>query len=126
LLDHLTTRPHPRGVDEALLLVGEGPEMAARARAHGYRVVALRPEELKSRFNLSAAPLMVVADAAGRVRYAGGYTTHKQGPAPQDLEILGSLMRKRSVAELPVFGCAVSKQLQALLDPLGLKYSKGQ
>jgi hypothetical protein len=126
LLDHLTSRAHPAGVDEVLLLVGDGPEMAARASAHGYRVVSIKPEELKSRFNLSAAPLLVVADPAGHVRYTGGYTTHKQGPAPQDVAILASVMSTRQVAELPVFGCAVSKQLQALLDPLALKYRRGQ
>jgi len=126
MLDHLISRPHPSGVQETLVLAGNNAEMAARARAHGFRVVTIKPEELRTRFSVVSVPMLIVDDPEGHVRYAGGYTTSKRGPDPQDLEIIATLQRASLVAELPVFGCAVSKELQAELDPLGLKYSKGR
>ena len=66
-----------------------------------------------------------MVDPAGVVRYAGGYTARKQGLELRDRQILGDLMASGTTPLLPLYGCAVSKRLQAILDPIGIKYGTG-
>lgn len=122
VLARLAARRPMAGVSERILLVGEPGDAAMRARAAGFPVEVLTGEELGARYHVEAAPLMVVADGAGVIRYVGGYTQSKQGPDIEDVAILGSLLRGEDVAALPVFGCAVSRRLQTTLDPFRLKY----
>jgi len=73
------------------------------------------------------APLRIGSDvrrhgSQRRAPLLGGYTERKQGFDIQDVSIVERLRNEKSVAELPLFGCAVSRSLQALLDPLGIKY----
>ncbi len=78
-------------------------------------------QKLAELYEIDAAPLLVAIDPEGRVRYAGGYTDRKQGPDVRDRQILDALQRGDVVQPLPLYGCAVSKQLRRTLDPLGLK-----
>jgi hypothetical protein len=121
LIDHLASRPHPPGVSEAVLLAGSDEVLEARLRDAGYRLEVIEPAELERRYHVTAAPLLAVLDASQQLRYLGGYTRTKQGPAPQDTAIIASLMRVERVADLPLLGCAVSERLRAMLDPLGLQ-----
>jgi hypothetical protein len=120
LVAHLASRPQLAGVTEVVLMAGSDGRLAARLRGAGYRVEVIEPVELQRSYHITAAPLLAVLDASLQVRYLGGYTRTKQGPAPQDAEIVGSLMREQHVSELPLLGCAVSEQLKAMLDPLGI------
>jgi hypothetical protein len=95
-------------------------ELEARLKAHGFRVVLVSANELSERYQVLAAPLLIVAAPDGSIRYSGGYTRRKQGPDPEDLEIINSLRRERSVDTLPILGCAVSEKLRAALNPLRL------
>jgi hypothetical protein len=122
IVEHLIARGPSTHAREVVLLAGEDGELAARARAAGYRVEAIEAAQLGARYHITAAPLFVVVDPDDDVRYAGGYTSRKQGPDPQDAAILTSLTQNGQASALPLFGCAVSKRLQALLDPFGLKY----
>jgi hypothetical protein len=125
IVKHLASRKPLAGVSEKLLLVGENSEYLNSAIASGFDARAIRPRELESTYHLTAAPLLVVLDPAGNVRYLGGYTERKQGPDIRDVAVIQNLMRGERAAELPLFGCAVSKKLQAMLDPFGLKYKRG-
>ncbi len=123
VLTHLFETKRPSGIAEKLLLVGAHPEFEAGARRAGLEVRVMRPRELKEVYGLEAAPLFIVADPGGELRYIGGYTERKRGLAIRDLEIIKSLQDREQVGELPLFGCAVSQRLQDMLDPIGLKYS---
>jgi len=117
----LVTRGPLPSVRERVVLVGAHPEYEAALHAARFALDVVTPERLKARYRVEAAPLLVVSDPVGEVRYAGGYTERKQGPAVQDVAIVRALMRGQGASELPLFGCAVSRSLQMMLDPLGLK-----
>jgi hypothetical protein len=124
ILRHLASGPRPAGVVEKLLLVGQNPGVASELRvlaARHFRIVGVSADELRDRYHVEAAPLMLVLAPDGTVRYSGGYTDHKQGPVIKDRAILAELTAKKETRELPVLGCAVSRELQRLLDPLALK-----
>ena len=70
-----------------------------------------------------SAPVMVVISPENEVKYIGGYTSRKKGNDISDQEIIDELIKKREVKNIPVFGCASSKELQKSLDPFGVKYS---
>lgn len=114
-------RPRPADLDETVLLVGADAALKQRVLAAGFAVEELTMEELSPKWGIAAAPLMVVADPAGEVRYVGGYTSRKQGPDVRDLAILEDLRSDAAVVALPLFGCAVSDTLRAMADPLGIR-----
>jgi hypothetical protein len=120
VLTHLSARGALPDVDERLVLVGAHAGYEQAARDAGFAVEVLAPAQLPTRYGLSAAPAFVVADPHDQLRYVGGYTERKQGLALRDLALLAALRAGRASPELPLFGCAVSRSLQALLDPLGL------
>ena len=123
ILEHLTHRGARRDVSESSLLIDPQPALTSQLLAAGYRVEVLRPSELQSRFAIESAPLLIVADPAQRVRYLGGYTEHKQSLDIRDGAIIDGVLAGDEASELPLFGCAVSRSLQKLMDPLGLKFS---
>src|SRR3569623_1995980 len=103
---------HFGGTSAALGDAGRGE---AHPRASNSR------DELKSVNNIPAAPIMVVADPHGIIRYAGGYTARKQGPDISDVAVITAVMQQHPAAPIPLFGCAVSATLSAMLAPLGIK-----
>ncbi len=117
-LDHLLSSERPPEVLEKILWVGPASPLLEAARQRGFRVTYVTADQLATTYHVEAVPLLVVVDPAGVVRYAGGYASRKQGPAPRDLEILASVRAKREVVALPLFGCAASRTLQRALDPL--------
>ena len=120
IVEHLVGRERPPGITERVLLVGNGAEYAAKLTSAGFGVVLATPAEMKERYHVESAPLLVVSDPLGRVRYSGGYTREKQGPDIRDLAIIGELRSGGSPPELPTLGCAVSDELKKLINPLGL------
>jgi hypothetical protein len=124
ILEHLAASRRPAAFSEKVLIVGERPELNPLLRRMSDRGMDVRRTtvaELQSKFHVEAAPLLLVVDPRGNVRYSGGYTERKQGPDVRDAEIMTRLAREQTVAELPLFGCAVSEKLRKLLDPLELK-----
>jgi len=124
ILSHLAIDARPRGVSEKLLLVGANPELEpelSRISGRGFEIIRTTSTELRERFHVQAVPLLLVLGPDGVVRYSGGYTERKQGLDVRDRQIIVGLIENRPAPELPVFGCAVSKELQRLLDPLALK-----
>ena len=123
IFENLVTRSSHQDVNEQIVLVGDAPELASRAKARGFHVDEVAPEELKVKYAVEAAPLLVVVDPRGRVRYCGGYTERKQGFEIKDTVIVSNLLAGEEVESLPVYGCAVSRSLQAVVDPLRIKSS---
>src|SRR5262249_3137346 len=120
IVEHLLGSDRPAGVAEHVLLVGEDGGIAGRLRARGFRVTLVNHDELATRYHVAAVPLLVVFAESGELRYAGGYTTRKQGPDPRDVEIIRRAAAHGFVEALPVFGCAVAQELKRRLDPTGL------
>jgi hypothetical protein len=124
ILEHLAAEPRPAGVTEKILLVGSNPELEAELLALAARriqVVETSAIELRDRYHVQAAPLFLVLGRDGELRYNGGYTRRKQGAVFEDAAILRQLAADEGVMELPLFGCAVSRDLQRLLDPFALR-----
>jgi hypothetical protein len=111
-----------RQAHQRALLVGADPALAERLLRAGYEVRNPTAAELASDYGAEAAPLLLVVDPAGRLRYSGGYSPRKRGLDLQHNAILQQLLQGQEVTALPVFGCGVSTRLQAALDPLRLKY----
>lgn len=120
-LAHLFARGPRSDVSERIVLVGAHADFERKARAAGFALDVIAPEQLQQRYHVEAAPLFVVADPEGTLRYVGGYTERKQGLAQRDVVILDALRKGGFAQELPLFGCAVSRRLQSMFDPLGLK-----
>jgi hypothetical protein len=108
--------------NERIVLVGNNSALETSAIDQGYEVEVVTPETLKSKYGVESAPLLVVTDERGKVRYAGGYTSRKQGLDFQDTRIITDTISGKTVDGLPLYGCAVSKNLKAIIDPLNLKY----
>ena len=121
ILDHIVHRVPVDGCQEKIVFIGEDSEMTEAAMQRGFEVDCVTRDELKAQYGVEAAPLLTVLDPSGKVRFAGGYTTHKQGPQIQDERIIRELLSGGKVKDLPLFGCAVSNELKLLVDPLGLK-----
>ena len=124
IFDYLFSSARPADVDDLVILVGGRDDQVRRGRAAGFDVVEVTPDELKERFGIVSAPLLLIADAHGQIRYSGGYTGHKQGLDYRDLELVQSLRARAEAeaSEVPVYGCGVSEELQRALDPIGIKY----
>lgn len=120
---HLTEAPRPQALDELVLMIDDDGAAAAEddlLRQRGFRVQVVTPAALGERFDLQAAPVLVIARPDGALAYVGGYNRHKQSAAYEDLQILAALRHEESPKSLPVFGCPTSEQLANQLDPLGL------
>ena len=122
--EYLFERGKVAGVDETVVLVGKHLEYERRARASGYRLETVTRRQLKERFNVKAAPLLLVANPAGEILYSGGYTPRKQGLDYQDLAIVAKLREGANTEAIPAYGCGVSRELQSYLDPIGVKYGR--
>jgi hypothetical protein len=122
IIDHLEARGARKDVAEHVVLVGHDAALAARIRRAGYRLDNVEPVELKRKYGIEAAPMLIIADPHGEVAYTGGYTRQKQGLDIRDTVLIDEVIAGQATTELPLLGCAVSRALQRLLDPLGLKY----
>lgn len=122
VFEHVVSRPPHENTVERLILIGDDSELAERARNQGFHVESVQTDELLAKYGIESAPLFSVSDPQGSVRYSGGYTDRKQAFQIRDREIVDKIVAGGDVEPLPVFGCAVSRQLQSVVDPLGLKY----
>jgi hypothetical protein len=123
ILEHLATSTRPAQVREKLLLVGDAQQRTAASELlarRGVPVIGTTADTLRARFHIESAPLLLVLDPHDVVRYAGGYSQRKQGIALLDAQIIRELVAQQRPAELPLFGCAVSKELQRVLDPVSV------
>lgn len=94
------------------------PELPDEPTLAGRTVTRLSREQLAQRYHLEAAPVMLVTDPAGTIRYLGGYTERKQGAAIRRNEIAHAVRQGTATRPLPLFGCAMSNRLRRLQNPL--------
>ncbi len=124
IFDYLLESERPRGAREVVLLVGPHESFSRSARARGFSVEHVAPEELKLRYGIESAPLLLILSPDGAVRYSGGYTARKQGIDYRDITLLAELQARGDADRLPLYGCGTSRELQSYLDPIGLKYER--
>ncbi len=115
--------PH-RGVCERIVILGSEDKTTRAAIENGFEVEFVTRAELDQRYAIAAVPMFAVVAPDGSTKYSGGYTSRKQGLDVQHRDIIGKLVAGESSEPLPVYGCAVSKQLQAAIDPFGIKYGR--
>lgn len=115
IVAHLLASKRP-GITERIVWIGDKPPAAP-----GFEIERIAPPQLKARYHLEAAPLLVVADPDGEIRYVGGYTDRKQAADIRDLEVIAMAKTQAAVEALPAFGCAVGEALRDQLDPLGVR-----
>ncbi|MEZ5977587.1 MAG: hypothetical protein R3F34_05145 [Planctomycetota bacterium] len=123
-IDDVLASERPADLDEHVLLVGRDDDLAERLRGAGIALHAVSADDLERSFGIVAAPLLVVVDPSGAVRYAGGYRARRDAFGVEDLAILDRLRDGAEVEPLPIFGCGVSATVQASVDPFGLKYDR--
>lgn len=121
IIEHLVSSTRPADVAERVVIVDASDALRERLRAAGFIVEVVDAPTLQRRYHLEAAPVLVVADERGRLRYVGGYTERKQGPVSHDVEIVDQLRRGDRLEALPLFGCATSRTLQQAVDPFSLR-----
>ena len=122
-IKHLLETPRDPEVDQVVVMVDDDGAPGAEdapLRAGGFPVTLIKPEELRTRYHVEAAPVLVVITPEDELAYIGGYNRHKQSLAYEDREILAELRAHRAAAPLPVFGCATSARLAQIVDPLHL------
>lgn len=118
---YLTARGPSDLCREHILLVEPKKGDKENLEKAGLTVEVLTRESLYRDFAISAAPLLVVANPEGDLRYVGGYTDRKRGPQIEDLRILRTAQNGQIPAKRPVFGCATNTRLAQTVDPLGLR-----
>ncbi|MEK2687766.1 hypothetical protein [Bdellovibrio sp. GT3] len=116
--------PHPDTHEEVVLL-GKSLKDSQALVAKGFPVRHMKPEELQEDISKLGVPFLLISTPKGDTVYAGGYSEKsiKDGSPIRDLEILNSLQGKGTVKNFPIFGCAVSRKLQKIVDPFSMKYS---
>lgn len=123
IAQHLLSSKRPAGTSEHVVLVGAEAELERALAARGFDVRVTTADALASELHVEGAPMLIVLDGEGHVRYSGGYTTRKQGADVRDVDIIERTrnMGGAGVLEaLPIFGCAVSEELRKRLDPAGV------
>jgi hypothetical protein len=123
IIDHLEARGARKDVAEHVLLAGRDSELAARITGAGYRLDNVEPVELKRKYGLEAAPLLIITRPRGEIAYMGGYAKQKQSLDIRDSALIDEVVSGKNTLELPLLGCAVSRALQRMIDPFGISYS---
>lgn len=118
---HLERRGPSALAAERVVLVEPRPGDVERLEKAGFTVEEETREGLHQDFGAAAAPLLVLADPEGQLRYVGGYTDRKRGPDIEDLTLLHTVRDGGRPQPLPLFGCAVNTTLAQQVDPLGLR-----
>jgi hypothetical protein len=105
---------------EKIFYYGDLSENLEQLRQLGYPVEKVNFKQL----GVTGVPLLVVFDPQKTIRYAGGYSDRAINPLqiPNEKKLIQNIIQQKHTDPYPVIGCAVSKEYQKLLDPLGLKY----
>lgn len=122
LVEELFARGPRDGWEEVIAFVDAPRARKQLAEAHAFASVSLDSKQLKEALGIEAAPVLVVLDSDNQLAYVGGYFQTPATIDPQDAAILRGLERHNSLKLLPIYGCAVSAELQSQTDPLGIKY----
>lgn len=121
VVHHLSERGPSGLAEERVIIVDPRPADLAELEGAGFAVELSSREALATAFAVRAAPILAIAAPDGTLRYVGGYTARKRGPDIADLALLHASRSGDDAEALPLFGCAVSRELAVQVDPLGLR-----
>jgi hypothetical protein len=110
--------------EETVLLIAEkNPKIEQDLKASGFGVVSVAFKDVVAQYGVEGAPSFHVLNPQGKLLYTGGYYEQRARTEALDLKIVQNLQLNRSMAPLPLYGCALGMSLQKNLDPLNLKYT---
>lgn len=118
---YLETTVRPAFLQESIVVVEGSLPNEAELLKKGYKLSHVAVADLKMQFNLEAAPVLLVSDSSGELKYSGGYKNIDEIDH-RDLEIIGQIKAGDKVAAFPVLGCALTPALKTAMDPFSLKY----
>ncbi len=130
VMRHLLERRPLKGVEEEVIVLDEADrggtgaylsgsaELLTALSQEGFAVSHLNSAALPPDAGVLGIPLLVFADAGGKVRYAGGYGEKSD----QDVSLFQGLRSGHDVTALGVVGCAVGVKLRRTADPFHMKY----
>ena len=125
LINSLLRNPSKSEVDEFVLWVGTKESLGVTRETNlsklGYNIIYLTPETLKHRFGVEVAPILVLKEGED-LRYLGGYYDRPGSTQSYEKEIIEAVLTRKIPKSLPVYGCAVSQDLQKIIDPLSILY----
>jgi hypothetical protein len=132
LARHLQARGPLAAADEEVVVIGPVDSSAHRDTAQrkmieslnraGFQAATMTVEAAASQEGVEGVPLLNVTGPDGIIRFRGGY--RDRGAPPDrylEVAILTSLRASQPVPATRVYGCATSRRLRTLLDPLSLK-----
>jgi hypothetical protein len=122
--EHLIQRGRIPNLSERVILAGQDSKLAQRLAAAGFPVETREPESIASRYKILGAPWLLFVSPHGEIRYQGGYAPGHERNNFEDVQIWRKLLAGETVSELPVRGCALGPNLQRMIDPFRLKYSR--
>lgn len=123
VLGYLLERGSSADFFEEVVLVDGTEVLMLRLREAGFRVSALAAEQLCGDFGSEGVPFFQVLDDADAPRYSGAYfdSAFRAKSGFLDLATVSHLKAGGLVLNRPVYGCATSDRLKAVLDPFKLK-----
>lgn len=119
LIDHLIARGAGPG-PELVFFVGQPLQRHLGLSEAGYQLVLTDDGALRDQLSIDAAPVLIEV-AQGQLSYVGGYFRYPAAVRPLDVSLRHAVDAGQRPEPLPVFGCAVTPELAARLDPLGLQ-----
>jgi thioredoxin-related protein len=120
---YLVETQRPSEIAEKIVVVGGLLKNEMQLQQQGFTIEHISVTELKSRFNLVSAPVLLIKDKSGVLKYSGGYKNIDEVEA-RDIEILKRIENGNKVAALPVMGCALTDEAKAAIDPFNFKYAQ--
>ncbi|MCI5065534.1 hypothetical protein MRY87_07410 [bacterium] len=119
---YLVERGPLSGVRERVLYAAKSDAAIEPFREAGFETELLRSEGQIASYGITASPMFVVVNGAGEQLYTGGYSERllRHSGQVKDRQIIAGLAKGDSFSALPVFGCAVSKKLKKMVDPIGI------
>ncbi|MFT6632543.1 MAG: hypothetical protein ACJAS4_002507 [Bacteriovoracaceae bacterium] len=119
--EYLIERGKLKGTSEKVILVGSSTQYSSRLTDLGFEIVEANYLD----GYIDGVPMLIIHNKKGEVKYSGGYANGMITPVTKivDLKLLAQVKNNIKSKDLIVMGCAVSKEIQKELDPMGLKYN---
>lgn len=126
VLQYLQSRQARADVNENVIVVGKISETEMKNLLANKYKVAFKTAQDMDQSIAGGVPFLMITSNKGEALYSGGYNQSKVNSVSDihDLEILDSYKNGKSIASLPIFGCAVTAKFQHMMDPLGIKYTQ--
>ncbi|MDQ8187012.1 hypothetical protein [Pelagicoccus sp. SDUM812002] len=123
VLEYLLERGSSSDYAEEVILVDGSEYLANRLTTAGFTVSKVEAEQLCSDFGSEGVPFFQVVEGGKEPAYSGAYfnSAFRGTNGFLDLSTAERLSSGGFVLSRPVYGCATSERLKAVLDPFGLK-----